>query len=290
MNTTLARMPSAEGLYLKAATTILRKPKGVPKLPELGVTVHNVRVSGEQLSQYREVCGFPDSHHLPITFPHVMAAALHLQLMTHPKFPLPLLGLVHVRNHIRQQRGLGSGESYDFDVRIGEAREVRQGLEFDLNTRVTVDGEEVWSEVMTTLFRMPSPKKSASRPAPQPPVAALSEYIAVHAAADTGRRYAKVGKDFNPIHLAPFTAKLFGFKRHIAHGMWSAAYCAGLLSDRLEGEPSVLDVQFRQPLFLPGRAALKFAHRAGGNGIGTGIDFELLASRADKVHLTGVLR
>src|SRR3546814_13098234 len=129
MNTTLARRPSAEGLYLKAATTVLRKPKGVPKLPDLGVEVKNVRVSGEQLSQYRKVCGFADSHHLPITFPHVMAAALHLQLMTNPRFPLPLLGLVHVRNHIRQHRGLGSGEGYDFDVRIGEARKVRQGSE-----------------------------------------------------------------------------------------------------------------------------------------------------------------
>lgn len=286
MNTTLARMPSAEGLYLKAATTVLRKPKGVPKLPVLGVEVKDVRVSGEQLSRYREVCGFADSHYLPITFPHVMAAALHLQLMTHPKFPLPLLGLVHVRNHIRQHRGLGSGERYDFDVQIGEARKVRQGLEFDLNTSVTVDGEEVWGEVMTTLFRMPSPKKPGARPASQPPMATLSEYIAVNAAADTGRRYAKVGKDFNPIHLAPLTARLFGFKRHIAHGMWSAAHCAALLADRIEAEPSVLDVQFRQPLFLPGRAALKFAHRAGSGGI----DFALLASRGDKVHLTGVLR
>src|SRR3546814_2307113 len=148
----------------------------------------------------------------------------------------------------------------------------------------------VWSELMTTLFRMPSPQKAASRPAPQPQIAALSEYIAVTAAADTGRRYAKVGKDFNPIHLTPFTARLFGFKRHIAHGMWTAAHCAALLSDRIEAEPTALDVQFRQPLFLPGRAALKFAHRAGSGSQGTGIDFALLASGADKVHLTGVLR
>src|SRR3546814_19539670 len=104
-----------------------------------------------------------------------MAAALHLQLMTNPRFPLPLLGLVHVRNHIRQHRGLGSGEGYDFDVRIGEARQVRQGLEFDLNTSVNVDGEEVWSEVMTPLFRMPSPQQAASRPAPQPQHAAPSD-------------------------------------------------------------------------------------------------------------------
>ncbi|NKF21673.1 MaoC family dehydratase [Solimonas marina] len=289
MNTTLARMPAAEGLYLKAATTALRRPKGKPKLPQLGLTVKNVRVSAQQLAEYRKVCGFADSHTLPITFPHVMAAALHLQLMVHPSFPLPMLGLVHVGNRIRQHRGLGSGETYDFDVRLGESREVRAGLEFDINTSVTVDGVEVWSEVMTTLFRIPGPKKGA-RPPASPRLPTLSEYIAINAPADTGRRYAKVGKDFNPIHLAPLPAKLFGFKRHIAHGMWTLAHCAALLEDRVEGEPTALDVQFRQPLFLPGRASLKFAHRAGAGDKGHGIEFELIANRSDKVHLSGVLR
>ncbi|WP_028006997.1 MaoC family dehydratase [Solimonas flava] len=288
MNATLARLPSAEGLYLKAATTVLRRPKGKPRIPQYGVQVKGVRVSAQQLSDYRQVCGFADSHTLPITFPHVMAAALHLHLMTQPQFPLPLLGLVHVRNRIEQLRGLGTGESYDFDVRLAEAREVRQGLEFDIVSSVTVDGAEVWNEVMTTLYRIPGPKKPAAKPAPVP--ASLSDYIAVDAPADIGRRYAKVGKDFNPIHLAPLPARLFGFKRHIAHGMWSAAHCAALLADHLEGEPRMLDVQFRQPLFLPGRAALKFAHGIGEHGSGNGIEFALLARNSDKVHLTGLLR
>src|SRR3546814_11485007 len=101
----------------------------------------------------------------------------------------------------------------------------------------------VWSEVMTTLFRMPSPQKAASRPAPQPQIAALSEYIAVPAAADTGRRYAKVGKDFNPIHLTPFSARMFGFKRHIAHGLWTAAPCAVLLSAPHDAAPTAPQVE-----------------------------------------------
>ncbi|MGH8445498.1 MAG: MaoC family dehydratase, partial [Solimonas sp.] len=268
--------------------TIFRRPKGVPKIPQYGVTVKGVRVSAQQLSDYRTVCGFGDSHTLPITYPHVMAAALHLHLMTQPQFPLPLLGLVHIRNRIEQVRGLGTGESYDFDVRLGEAREVRQGLEFDIVTSVTVDGAEVWSEVMTTLFRIPGPKQPAGKPVPVP--ASLSDYIAVDAPADTGRRYAKVGKDFNPIHLSPLPAKLFGFKRHIAHGMWSVAHCAALLSERLDGEARLLDVQFRQPLFLPGRAALKFAPGAGARDGGRDVEFALLSRNSDKVHLTGLLR
>lgn len=35
-----------------------------------------------------------------------------------------------------------------------------------------------------------------------------------------GIEYAKVVNDWNPIHLTPWTAKLFGFPRAIAHGMY----------------------------------------------------------------------
>lgn len=286
MTATLSRSPSTAALTLKAAGTMLRRPQGKPTIPALAARLAGQRAPADQLAAYRELCGFADSRTLPITFPHIMAAGVLMHLLTQPEFPLPLMGLVHVRNRISQLRGIGSGEALDFDLRIGETREVRQGLEFDLLTTVSVDGEEVWREVMTTLYRIPGPK-SPSQPPPAP-AAQLVEYLPFRAPADIGRRYAAVGKDFNPIHLTPLTAKLFGFPRHIAHGMWSVAHCAALLADRLGHEPRQLDVSFRQPLLLPGRAALKFTHSSSAGQ--AGLDFELLSARDGKVHLQGVLR
>ncbi|SEQ61068.1 MaoC like domain-containing protein [Solimonas aquatica] len=285
MNATLAQLPSAEGLFLKAAATALRRPKGKLQLPQLSVQVRDVAVSATQLAEYREVCGFAAGEQLPITFPHVMAAGLHMHLMVQRQFPLPLLGLVHLRNHISQRRGLGADERFDFDVRLGESRQVRQGLEFDVLSEVSVAGELVWQETMTILHRMPGPKGPAPRSTPPP--ARLAEYLSVDAPADLGRRYARVGKDFNPIHLTPWSAKLFGFKRHIAHGMWTMAHCAALLEGQLPAPPRELETQFRQPLFLPGRAALKYSRAA---DPAQGIEFSLLARNSDKVHLSGVLR
>ena len=69
---------------------------------------------------------------------------------------------------------------------------------------------------------------------------------------DAGRRYAKVSGDVNPIHLSGLTAKAFGFKRAIAHGMWVKARVLGALAGRLPDALSV-DVGFRKPLFLPRR-------------------------------------
>lgn len=281
MTETLSQIPDAQRLYLKAATTLTRRPKGRPTLPALEVQVKDVGADTRHLAEYREVCGFAGGETLPITFPHVMAGALHLHLLTQKPFPFPLLGLVHIRNDIRQTRALRADERFDLFVRIGESREVRQGIEFDMLTEAAVGGEAVWTETSTILHRIPGPKGQAPRPPAAP--SALADYRSFTAPADIGRRYARVGRDYNPIHLAPLPAKLFGFKRHIAHGMWSLAHCAALLQPELGREPQALSVQFKQPLFLPGRVALKF------NREGAGLAFALLSSRSDKVHLAGVL-
>ncbi|MES0873444.1 MaoC/PaaZ C-terminal domain-containing protein [Sinimarinibacterium thermocellulolyticum] len=282
MTEVLREIPDASRLYLKAAGTLTKKPKDTPTLPTSSVRVERVSADAGHLAEYAAICGFEETTHLPITFPHVMAGALHLYLMTQKPFPFPLLGLVHIRNEIRQHQALTADGVFDLQVRIGEARSVRQGIEFDLLTEALRDGEALWSETSTILHRRPAPK-SAVAPRPQPP-ASLAEYRSFSAPADIGRRYAKVGRDYNPIHLAPWTARLFGFKRHIAHGMWSAARCAAVLERELGRAPKELSVQFKQPLFLPGKVALKFVRGR------DGIDFSLLSARSDKTHLTGVLR
>jgi len=68
--------------------------------------------------------------------------------------------------------------------------------------------------------------------------------------ADQGRRYAKVSKDYNPIHLTALSAKLFGFPRAIVHGWWSLARCLAELDDGLAAH-CVVEASFRKPVFLP---------------------------------------
>jgi len=62
------------------------------------VFVH-VQADRARLAAYREICGFEVAPELmPITFPQVQAAPLHMWLMLRPEFPVPLMGLVHIRN------------------------------------------------------------------------------------------------------------------------------------------------------------------------------------------------
>ena len=81
--------------------------------------------------------------------------------------------------------------------------------------------------------------------------------------AGTGRRYAGVSGDVNPIHLSGLTAKALGFKRAIAHGMWVKARVLAAVANRLP-EAFTADVGFRKPLFLPSTVTLASAPRDGG--------------------------
>lgn len=284
MSEVLSAAPSPFSILLKAGSTARRKPKGKPELPKLSSAMQDVRVDAANLAGYNRVCGFEPRDTLPITYPQVMVSALHMHLMSKPEFPLPMLGLVHVRNHIEQTRLLRADEAFGVNVAIGESRDVRAGLEFDLLTEFSADGAVVWKAVTTILFRVPGPKGQGGKP-PAAPAPQLSQYQSFDAPADIGRQYAKVSGDYNPIHMSALSAKLFGFPRAIAHGMWTLARVAALVESELAGKaPSTLDVQFKQPLLLPGKIAAKYQTGAGG------IEFAVLARGSDKVHLTGSLR
>jgi acyl dehydratase len=102
------------------------------------------------------------------------------------------------------------------------------------------------------------------------PVPAVAEWGLAEA---VGRRYAAASGDRNPIHLHPFTARLFGFPRAIAHGMWTVARC---LAADSKPESCHVRAEFRAPVLLPG--AVTYAAEDG--------RFEL-RGREDRIHLTG---
>ncbi|MER6608929.1 MaoC/PaaZ C-terminal domain-containing protein [Streptomyces sp. NPDC000927] len=90
--------------------------------------------------------------------------------------------------------------------------------------------------------------------------------------ADLGRRYGAVSGDRNPIHLYPLTARLLGFPRPIAHGMWTVARC--LAEAPASGTIRRVRADFRAPVPLP--ATVTYAADATG--------FQLRG--AGRVHLT----
>jgi acyl dehydratase len=118
-------------------------------------------------------------------------------------------------------------------------------------------------------------------PAPVDPITGVIVPFSVPSA--IGRRYARTTGDFNPIHLSRWSAHLFGFRRAIAHGMWTLARSLALIEDRRARAVTACDVTFKRPLYLPTEAELRF-------GPGALTAFAVTSNAGAHVHLTGTLR
>jgi acyl dehydratase len=89
-----------------------------------------------------------------------------------------------------------------------------------------------------------------------------------------------VSGDRNPIHLNPLAARLFGFRRAIAHGMWTKARSLAALQERLPAAYTV-DVRFKLPVLLPAKVA--FSASAAGDDW----EFAVHDARTGRPHLSG---
>lgn len=250
-------------LYAKAAVGAVLPRRGAG-LPAAEIVRDDVAVDLDRLADYARVCGFALGDTLPPTYPHLLGFGLQLELMTRRSFPLPLPGSVHVRNTITARRPVDLAERLWIAVHAERFVPHPRGAQVDLVTDVAASGEPVWTGRSTYLVRgATAPAGGAPARRELPDVAAEPVAAVWRVPADTGRRYAAVSGDVNPIHLHPLPARAFGFPTAIAHGMWTAARVLASLQGRLGGSVE-FDVEFRKPLRLPSTVELRSREVLGG--------------------------
>jgi acyl dehydratase len=281
----LARAPGLAGLYARALAAALPGRGGAhDRVPQTGLALRGVRADGARVVAYARVCGFTLTGTLPVTYPHVLAFPLALKLMTSADFPFPATGVVHLANRIEQRRPLAADEPMDLTVHVENLRPHERGRQVDVVAVATVDGAEVWRDVSTYLRRegarsgrATGPGREASPDGPPPEPTAVWRV-----GAGTGRAYAEVSGDRNPIHLSTLAAKAFGFKRQIAHGMWSKARCLAQLGPRLPDAYTV-EVAFRAPVLLPSTVHFSAAPEP------DGWRFAVHGAKSGRSHLSGTV-
>jgi hypothetical protein len=279
----LSSGPGTAAAYARAALGLVPGfSRSGTTLPDVEVRRRGVTVDRSHLAAYDRVCGFRLTDTLPATYPHVLAFPLAMRLMTAPDFPLPLIGLVHVANRITVHRPIPAGAAPDLAVRATGLRDHPRGRQFDVVATAALDGAEVWRG-LSTYLRLGSPGGGSPRGGAAggggEPAAAPEAGAVWRVPARVGTDYAAVSGDRNPIHTSWLGARLFGFPRPIAHGMWSKAHALAALEGRLPDAYTV-DVSFRKPLLLPGRATFTTVANADGWSF-------TLASR--HTHLTGTI-
>ncbi|MFC7883854.1 MaoC family dehydratase [Streptomyces sp. NPDC057376] len=285
--------PALAPLLLRGALlSPLKRPRPDADFPRTRLVLPGLRVDLARLAAYERVCGFPTgADALPVTYPHVLGFPLAMRLMSGRDFPLPLLGLVHTSIGITRRAAMPATAEYGLTVHVEGLAPHRRGTEAAVVTELRTDGgsEPVWESRSTYLARHrvdgsaapQDPEPATTNPQDHDPATPGTEPLPVRAewrlAGDLGRRYGAASGDRNPIHLHPLTARLFGFPRAIAHGMWTVARC---LAEHGTPDATVVRARFRAPVLLPGTVA----YGAGGGR------FELRGGDGRRLHLSGEAR
>ncbi|HVL01211.1 MAG TPA: MaoC/PaaZ C-terminal domain-containing protein [Dongiaceae bacterium] len=279
----LDQAPSTLNLYLRAATAKKAGRLQGDALPKVKVCLKNATANPKKLAMYRQVCGFPVSGSMPVTYPHILAFPLHMEILVNPLFPFPLLGLVHVRNEITQYRAIGNQEPLDIECELAGPHTVAKGLEFDIVTKVFGGGKLVWESVSTNLFRTKGNGEEKKDGEKKEDNFSADNIDFWNVPENIGRRYAKVSGDTNLIHIHAITAKMFGFPRAIAHGMWSKARALGALDSHLSKGPFKVSVAFKLPVFLPNKVQFLYT------STGDHIEFRIKDQQGIKPHMAGTI-
>ena len=126
----------------------------------------------------------------------------------------------------------------------------------------------MWEEVSTNLRRESGPTREDARAPDARSAEGLPATATWSLAGDLGRRYGAISGDMNPIHMHSVSARLFGFRSAIAHGMWTKARCLAALEPDVPDAFSV-QVAFRKPILLP--AEVEFCSEREGEGTRFGV-------------------
>ena len=271
-------LPKPYKAYGKVILSLIKKPKVKTKtLPQAEYIVDRLNIDEKHLKAYNDICTFKNDGTVPAMYLAVLAQSLQMSMMTEEPFPFALLGMVHIRNVVRQTRKIKVDEVLTLSCKFGELRPHDKGQQFDFNTAASVNGEQVYSGVTTYLVR----SKAATAKSDKPKETSRQEYQTKQdwsIPENIGRRYAAISGDVNLIHIHEYTAKAFGFKRAIAHGMWTKARSLAALGDLPDAYEA--DVQFKLPVFIPTKVTLQSINDSN-------IRFELHDTKTGKPHLSG---
>lgn len=320
---TLSKLPSTANLLLRAALKRDRFSHFITSNDVLPATV--LSYAPKQMNRLKiDAFHAVTQWNVPALHPcylHVMSFPLHLMLMLDKGFPFSLLGLVHISNEIMQSRPISADEDCVFCCYFGNLKLHPKGYTFSIHTEVRVKNQLCWSSVSTYLYRRAHTgyqalldKEAYAEPDSQ--TSPASEFVTANQADNgireektvaieqswllepaLGRQYARVSGDYNPIHLTKISARLFGFKRAIAHGMWSKSRClsaiehieTGIFSQAFE-----TGVQFSKPALLPSNVIFlaNLNKKIGCDEQGANklhINFLLSGAGGDTPHLSGKL-
>lgn len=224
------------------------------RLPETKYGVKNIKLVPRHVAAFNHIVNWPEQNIVHPGYLHTIAFPLQLKLMLEDQFPFSILGLVHLRNIMQQHEPIEPHHELNIECHFGEIVHQNIGSLFTINTEFYVQKKCVLRAQHQYLKRQRCELKSS-------PLIEVKEVLPKPSKQETwllksalGRRYAACSGDYNPIHLHPLSARLFGFKQHIIHGMWLKSRVISALCQAQQAKlhsSFSCEVEFKKPLYLP---------------------------------------
>jgi len=274
----LSELPGLLGLFRKAVVKSDNFELGQP-FPFLSNYVKGVQIEKKHLLAYQKLLGFEQNEQVPPTYLSMLGFPMILRLMTHADFPMKAMGQVHLSNEISVFKNFPMHQAITLTAGINNSRVTSRGVEWSVELIAKADGELVWSSESTMLHRC----KTGVRRQGLPVIVRAGESQTWAIDGGMGRRYASVSGDYNPIHLSAISAKLFGFKKAIVHGMWSKARCLAVLKDQLPESGYRVRANFHRPLFLPSNVLFYSERKADMTS------FSIFNQTGEQAHMDGCI-
>ena len=256
------RRPSTLGCHLRAFYPSPGLREG--GVPPIRATWSQHRVDPRHLSRFLSLTGLSAEQGLPLLYPQVFAFPLQMVVLTHRAFPVPIWGILQIRNHLVGHRPIPTDALLDLEISVAGQRVLEKGVEVDLRTTIHSRGGEVWEGTSTFYFRGRFGQADPPSPLSRAPEVGEAPLASWHMPAGAGWRFAGLTGDYNGIHWARWYARRLGFRTSLHHPQRVLGQCMARLPSLGNGQPQRLDAWLKGPVYYGSDVSLRGSLVEGG--------------------------
>ncbi len=281
---TFKERPSALYTLWKAFRN--RKSKYVSgyRMPEIHAKKEGLRIDEKHLNDFYKICGISRTSSISLLYPFTLAYPYMLRILCMKEMPFSMFKVLNTRNSITMYRDMRPGEKIRIACRNSPIRIVPKGLEVNMVSEITADGEKVWDIIATYFAPGNFSEGEATYIAPRlEPVHDASITHEWYLAAKNRFRFARVSGDTNGLHYWTTYARMLGFKRDFAQPIRVVAHIVSLLPVSETGTPLTLDFFLKGPVYYENTLILRNLNREHRNR------FDLYCKGNDKPCISGQL-
>jgi hypothetical protein len=251
-----------------------------PPFPPLRARWRASRPDLARLGQFLRLTGLKAKRGVPILYPQVFTFPLQMVILTHPALPLPIWGVLQVRNHLLQHRAISVDSAFDAAASVVGQRTLEKGFELDIHVSVRVKDEIVWEGLTTYYYRGSFGEPGPASPVATAPPGAGTEVARWRTDLGGGFGFSAVSGDYNGIHYWSRYARLLGFRGALHHPHVLVGQCLAHLTELAEPAQR-LDLWLKGPVYYGSEVSLA----AGTEG--SGVTFALTPAGSGRPALSG---